>query len=381
MSTFWSTLPRPFIGLAPMDGVTDHPFRHIQKRYGQPDLLCTEFVRVERLIAGETKLLRELDYDESQRPILAQVYGTQPDAFRVAALLLCRMGFDGIDINMGCPTASVADTGAGAGLIRTPERAAAILAATRRGVEAWRNGATAWDVPDLSPRLAALVEERHARLPQSHQQPGPLPVSVKTRIGYDRPQVEEWIPRLLACAPAAIAIHGRTLTQGYSGRADWDAIGRAAELASGSDTRIVGNGDVADRADGLARAASVPVDGVLIGRASHGNPFVFCPANSATVADRYRTLRVARQHAVLFENSLAQWPGYSFRGMHKHLGWYVRDVPGARGLRRQLLRTQSAAAVGRLLDDYFACRARWENGDFPVSPSPLGDRLSTTTKL
>ena len=115
MTPFWQTLPRPIIGLSPMDGVTDHPFRHIQKRYGNPDLLVTEFVRVEQLCAGEVKLLRMLLYDESQRPIVAQVYGTTPDVFRATAVLLCRLGFDGIDINMGCPSSSVAENGAGAG--------------------------------------------------------------------------------------------------------------------------------------------------------------------------------------------------------------------------------------------------------------------------
>lgn len=363
LPSLWSTLPHPFVGLAPMDGVTDQPFRHIQKRYGNPDLLCTEFVRVERLVAGETKLLRELLYDESQRPILAQLYGTQPAAFRQAALLLCRLGFDGIDINMGCPTKSVADSGAGAGLICTPERAAGILAATREGVKAWQNGATAWDIPGLSPAVAGWVEEQHSRLPDAYRQPRPLPVSVKTRIGYDCCQVDEWIPRLLESGPDAIAIHGRTLVQGYSGRADWSAIGRAAALAKGSATRIVGNGDVADRAEGLERARECGLDGVLIGRASHGNPFAFGPATSGAAAGRHTLLSIAGEHAALFETSLADWPGYSFQGMHKHLGWYVRDVPGARGLRQQLLRTRNAAAAERVLHDYLAYRARWERSD------------------
>ncbi len=361
MTDFWTTLPHPLIGLAPMDGVTDHPYRHIQKRYGKPDLLCTEFVRVERLMGGEIRPLRELLYDESQRPLVAQVYGTQPEAFRQAALLLCRLGFDGIDINMGCPTKSVADNGAGAGLICAPERATAIIAATRAGLRDWQNGATAWDLPDSSPVIARLVEERHAQLPLEVQQPRPIPVSVKTRIGYDRSQIDQWIPHLLACAPAAIAIHGRTLTQGYTGQADWDAIGQAVELAQGSGTLILGNGDVANRADGLRRVTEFGVDGVLIGRASYGNPFVFCPQVDGEVTERYTFLPIARQHARLFEESLAGWSGYSFRFMHKHLGWYVRGVPGARGLRGELLCTSDAGQVDEILQRYLACRTRWES--------------------
>ncbi len=362
MTHFWTTRPHPLIGLAPMDGMTDHPYRHIQKRHGNPDLIFTEFVRVERLAAGETKLLRELIYDESQRPIVAQVYGTQPEAFRRVATLLCRLGFDGIDINMGCPSSSVADNGAGAGLICTPELAAQIIAGARSGVRDWQNGATAWDVPGLSPALAELVEQNHAQLPSIYQQRRDVPVSVKTRIGYDRPQVDEWIPHLLDCAPAAISLHGRTLAQAYSGRADWSAIGQAVELAKGSGTLILGNGDVANRADALARASEYEVDGVLIGRASYGNPSVFCAADareaeeSALVAERYGRLAIAREHTILYEETLSAWPGYSFKRMHKHLGRYVRGIPGARALRRALLETDSATEAVRALDGYLAYR-------------------------
>ncbi|MBX3053387.1 MAG: tRNA-dihydrouridine synthase [Caldilineaceae bacterium] len=362
MPHLWNTLPRPLIGLSPMDGMTDHPYRHIQKRYGNPDLIFTEFVRVERLIAGEMKLLRELLYDESQRPIVAQVYGTAPDAFRGVAVLLCRLGFDGIDINMGCPSNSVAENGAGAGLIRTPALAAEIIAAARAGVYDWQKGATAWDVPGLAPALADRVEQSHARLPAQYRQPRDVPVSVKTRIGYDHPQVDEWIPHLLDCAPAAISLHGRTLAQAYSGSADWSAIGRTVELARGSGTLILGNGDVADRADALARADAYGVDGVLIGRASYGNPFVFCAhtanptASGPFVAERYRRLSIAREHLLLFEKSLSTWPGYAFQRMHKHLSCYARQMPGARGLRRALLQTVDAAGAIQALDAYLAYR-------------------------
>jgi tRNA-dihydrouridine synthase B len=360
MTHFWTTLPHPLIGLSPMDGMTDHPYRHIQKRYGNPDLIFTEFVRVERLMAGEIRPLRELLYDESQRPIVAQIYGTKPAAFRRVAVLLCRLGFDGIDINMGCPSSSVADNGAGAGLIATPALAAEIIAATQAGVADWQNGATAWDVPDLSTAVAELVEQSHARLPSRYQQPRPVPVSVKTRIGYDRPQVDEWIPHLLESTPAAISIHGRTLAQAYSGQADWSAIGRAVELARGSGTLVLGNGDVADRADGLARATAYGVDGVLIGRASHGNPFVFYPQMGGKTTNRYGLLPIAGEHAQLFEESLSAWSGYSFKRMHKHMGCYVRAIPGARGLRRTLLHTTSAEAAMREIDNYLTYRAHKE---------------------
>lgn len=367
MTSFWKTLPRPIIGLSPMDGVTDHPFRHIQKRHGNPALLFTEFVRVERLCAGEIKLLRALLYDESQRPIIAQVYGTKPEAFRQAAVLLCRLGFDGIDINMGCPSPGVADSGAGAGLILTPDLAVAIVAATRAGVRDWQNGATAWEQPGVAPAVAALVEERHAQLPPAFRQPCPVPVSAKTRIGYANSQVDEWIPRLLESQPAAISLHGRTLVQGYTGTADWAAIGRAVELARGSGILLMGNGDVAHRGAALARAADYGVDGVLIGRASYGNPFVFCagseaPEESSEEIQRrlLARLSIAGEHAAIYEESLRGWSGYSFNFMHKHLRWYVQGLPGARHLRGELVRTTSAADVKQILERYFSSQVRQE---------------------
>ena len=243
-ASFWAALPRPIVGLSPMNGITDHPFRHIQKKYGDPALIYTEFTGVERLEIGDPDLLDDFRYDECQRPIVAQIFGRTPDLFRRMAVLLCQLGFDGIDVNMGCPSPSVVHRGSGAGLIRTPELAHAIVAATRAGVREWRNGATVRDDPGVPRRIVAAVEARHARLPAHAQARRAVPVSVKTRIGYEKPEVDEWIPRLLECEPAAIAVHGRTLRQGYSGAADWDAIGRAAELARGV-APLLGNGDVA----------------------------------------------------------------------------------------------------------------------------------------
>ncbi len=132
--TFWQTLPRPIIGLAPMNGVSDQPFRFIQKKYGNPMVLYTEFTAVERLRFGDPGLFKDFLFDESQRPIIAQIYGHQPELFRHMALFACELGFDGIDINMGCPSHSIVHRGAGAGLIRTPDVAQAIVAATKAGV-------------------------------------------------------------------------------------------------------------------------------------------------------------------------------------------------------------------------------------------------------
>ncbi|MBK8050412.1 MAG: tRNA-dihydrouridine synthase [Anaerolineales bacterium] len=360
-SHFWHTLPRPIVGLAPMNGITDHPFRYIQKKYGNPTLLYTEFTSVRRLEIGDRDIARDFLFDESQRPIVAQIFGHNPDLFRRMAILLCQLGFDGIDINMGCPSPSVVDHGAGAGLIRTPDLAQAIIKATQQGVVAWQNGATAHDDPGIPADLLHQVEARHAELPPAYRQPRAIPVSVKTRIGYDSPCVDGWIPKLLEQNPAAIAIHGRTLDQGSTGRADWDEIGCAAELARGSGVVMLGNGDVTSLDDAHRKAATYGLDGVLIGRASYGNPFVFRPGDraAALAQNPYCLLQIALEHARLFDATISQGNQQRFLRMRKHLSWYARSLPGITALRRRLIVTNSAIEAEAALAEYFAYRNRW----------------------
>ena len=362
-STFWETLPRPLIGLAPMNGITDHPFRQIQKKYGNPMLLYTEFTGVERLHARDHALFKDLLYDESQRPIIAQIFGNSPDLFRCMAVMLCQLGFDGIDINMGCPSPSVIHRGSGAGLIKTPQLAREIVQATKAGVEEWRNGATVRNDRDVPAQILAQVEARHERLPPEFQKRRAIPVSVKTRIGYAASQVREWIPQLLESEPAAIAIHGRTLKQGYSGQADWDEIACAAEIAHGAQTLILGNGDIRSLDDAHRRIAACGIDGVLIGRASYGNPFIFQPGDHAAswAEDRFRLLHIALEHARLYEESFCQQVSHRFMPMRKHLSWYVRNLPGAAVLRRELIQAFNVSDVEAILDRYFAYRQGWEN--------------------
>lgn len=356
---FWETLPRPIIGLAPMDGVTDHPFRHIQKKHGNPDVVYTEFTNVDALCHGDWQSQRNLLYDESQRPIIAQIYGRSPEHFRQVAIMLCELGFDGIDINMGCPAKSVANGGCGAGLIRTPDCAQAIVQKVKQGIQDWCNGATTAQCTRLLARFSKEVAARHDLLPATHRQRRPIPVSVKTRIGYDEPTVESWIPHLLESELSAICLHGRTLRQRYSGQADWDAIGRAAELARLTSTLILGNGDVTSRADGESRAADYGLDGVLIGRASFGNPFIF-DLNQPPMPDgqdrqarlpiRHRLIEIALEHAHLYDATFRPHKHYRFFTMRKHLGWYVKDISGANYMRASLMQVNSVQEVESLFD-------------------------------
>lgn len=374
-TNFWHTLPRPILGLAPMDGITDHPYRHIQKKYGRPTVIYTEFTSVVEALGRGSRMLKDFLYDESQRPIVAQIYGRQPDRFRQLAVVICQLGFDGIDINMGCPAPSVASGGSGAGLIRTPALAQEIIAATKAGVQDWLDGVTARECPQVPKAIAAQVELRHAQLPPAYRKRRPLPVSVKTRIGYEAPEVEAWIPCLLKCEPAAIGLHGRTLRQGYKGNACWDAIGQAAELARGSGIPILGNGDLQSFEDAHARSAAYGLEGVLIGRASYGNPFVFRPRHewappgrTTAPVDPFALLRIALDHATLYEASFSRHNPNDFIRMRKHLAWYARHLPGATGLRRELVQTWNVAEVDAIMQRYLAYRQKWEKAGALAPP-------------
>jgi tRNA-dihydrouridine synthase B len=346
-STFWHQLKKPIIGLSPMDGVTDHPYRHIHKKYGQPAVMYTEFASVEGICHGAQRLLKDFLYDETQRPIVAQIYGTTPDFFRQTTILLCQLGFDGIDINMGCPAKNVAHSGAGAALIKTPKLAQEIIRQTKKGVEEWLNGATVRDCPDIISKIAEEVESRHHQLPASYQKKRFLPVSVKTRAGYDQPVIEEWIPTLLEMEPAVIALHGRTLKQHYSGKASWEEITKAAELVRTTKTLILGNGDISSLQEAHERIEQAGVDGVLIGRASFGNPFVYLPQELG-----HNLFDIALEHARLFEASYQAGDRYNFMPMRKHLGWYVRGIPHAAEIRIALFQTNNASEVAQILQEY-----------------------------
>ena len=345
---FWQQLTKPIIGLSPMDGVTDHPYRHIQKKYGNPTVVYTEFASVEGICRGAKQLLKDFLYDEIQRPIVAQIYGTTPKFFRQTAVLLCELGFDGIDINMGCPAKNVAHSGAGAALIKTPELAQKIVRETQAGVKDWLDDIKVADLADITPEITAIIKERHDKLPPTQQEKRNIPVSVKTRVGYDSLVVYEWIPRLLELEPAVIAIHGRTLRQQYSGLANWDEIGKAVELAEKTDTLILGNGDVDSLTTAEKRIAEYGLDGVLIGRASMGNPYIF----GAAKIDDPSLFAIAVEHAELFEEAYQNNEHYAFLPMRKNLGWYVRSIPNAKEVRSELFQTETSQEVKTILEKH-----------------------------
>jgi nifR3 family TIM-barrel protein len=361
--SFWSTLPRPIIGLSPMDGVTDAAFRHIVALQGKPDVTFTEFTHVHDVCRGPAFLLDSLAYSEVERPIVAQLYGKDPELFYQAAHAVCELGFDGLDINMGCPSRNVASSGSGAGLIRTPDLAHAIMRAARQGIEDWAAGQT-MEAAGIKPVRAEAIR----RLNERRQQVGlpvrkEIPLSVKTRLGYDAVIVDRWIEHLLLERPAVISLHGRTLQQMYRGEADWPAIARAAEVVGGTETMLFGNGDVHSLQDVVQRVRGTGVDGVLIGRAALGAPWFFRGNEEARLAARAQgsvgpdpwkpslttRFEILLEHARYFEH---QYGKDQFRRMRKHLGWYCKGFSHAAALRAVMFRVSSVVEVESAIADY-----------------------------
>jgi tRNA-dihydrouridine synthase len=361
---FWQKIAKPIIGLSPMDGVTDASFRFITAKHGGPDVMFTEFVNVETAFLAPHTLFRDLTYSEIERPVVAQIYGHTPELFYKVAHIVCELGFDGLDINMGCPAKKVAAKGSGAALIRTPELARRIIQNAWQGIHDWRTGQTLAGL-GIAPEFGARVDLAN-RL-RSGQEAATkrrlIPLSVKTRIGYDFIVVEEWMQTLLAENPAAITLHGRTLKQGYKGNADWDAIGRAVEIAKNSTTLILGNGDLKDMEVVCRRVRETGVDGVLLGRAAQGNPWIFKAKDQTKQALRSATgvtmhspsVGLEERFCVLLEHSRhfeKHSTIQSFVAMRKHLAWYCYDSPGAAELRAQMVRVNRIEEVTQCLKNY-----------------------------
>ena len=359
---FWQKIDKPIIGLSPMDGVTDASFRFITAKHGSPDITFTEFVNVEAAFFAPHTLLRDLTYSEIERPVIAQIYGHTPELFYKVAHLVCELGFDGLDINMGCPAKKVATKGSGAALIRTPELARMIIQSARQGIRDWRDGQT---LADLGIDTVFSKENGPANRLRGGQEMTAercsIPLSVKTRIGYDDVVVEEWMETLLEENLAAITLHGRTLKQGYKGSADWEAIGRAVEIAKNSATLILGNGDLKDMEGVCRRVHETGVDGVLLGRAAQGNPWIFRAKNQAKQSLRSGitihspSIALEERFRVLLEHS-RHFEKYNlirnFVGMRKHLAWYCCDSPGVAELRARMVRVNHIEEVIQCLRAY-----------------------------
>ena len=307
MDNFWKQLSKPILVLAPMEDVTDTVFRQMVASCAPPDVFFTEFVSVEGFTSvGRKRVEQSLLYTKKERPIVAQIWGLDPKKYYTVAQELVERGFDGVDINMGCPIRKVVKKGACAALIKNPSLAQEIIAATKEGA-------------------------------------GELPVSVKTRIGYNSIATEDWIGFLLKQHLDTLIIHGRTAKEMSAIPANWDEIGRAVKMRDELkvQTLIIGNGDVKNREEGLVKVKQYGVDGVMIGRGIFQNLWAFDPVRD--VRDASHMLDLMLKHCELFCDTWGERK--SFLTLRKFFKIYISGFEGASQWRDRFMKTKSIGEV------------------------------------
>lgn len=313
---FWLDLPKPFFILAPMEDVTDVVFRHVIAEAGRPDVFFTEFANTASYCHPEgTESVRgRLTFTEDEQPIVAHIWGDNPDYFRQMSIGMKEMGFKGVDINMGCPVQNVAAKGRGAGLINHPENAANIIQAAKEGG---------------------------------------LPVSVKTRIGYnDIEEWRDWLTHILKQDIANLSIHLRTRKEMSKVPAHWDLIPEIKKLRDeiAPNTLLTINGDIPDRAKGLELVEKYGVDGVMIGRGVFTNPFAFEKEPREHHTKEFLNLLLLQLD--LHDKYDQEVEPRQFKPLLRFFKIYIRGFKGASDLRHRLMSTKSTAEVREILAPY-----------------------------
>jgi len=311
----WDKLAQnpPFFVLAPMDDVTDTAFRRVVAEVAAPDLFFTEFASVDGLQSpGRSNVMQKFKFTENEQPLIAQIWGLKPDNFYTSAQEIAEMGFDGIDLNMGCPTPVVTKKGACSALINNPPLAAEIIDATKKGA-------------------------------------GNLPVSVKTRIGFKQKTTEDWCGFLLEQNITTLTVHGRTAKELSKVPNHWDEIGKVVELRNsmGINTYIVGNGDVASREDGLAKASQYKLDGIMIGRGIFKDPWIF--DSSAQQHQKQDFIQLFNRHIELFEKSWGADKNPAT--LKKFAKMYINGFEGASDLRAQAMMCTDLTSLKALVKE------------------------------
>ncbi len=307
-------LPKPFFVLAPMDDVTDTVFRQIIADLAPPDLFFTEFVNVDGLQSpGRPRLIKRIQFTSKERPLIAQVWGKNPDNYYQTAKELVEMGFAGVDINMGCPVKAVVQNGCCSGLINNRELAVQIIKATQAGVA------------------------------------GKIPVSVKTRLGFNEVDLS-WPELLLEQGLDMLTIHGRTRKEMSEVPANWELIGQVRELRDkiAPQTIIVGNGDVSSRAQGLVLAERYGLDGIMIGRGIFHDPFVFAENSPWDAFTKQQRIELYTKHVKLFSDT---WTDKDRRvaTLGKFCKVYINNFDGAKELRERLMQAETTQELLDLL--------------------------------
>jgi nifR3 family TIM-barrel protein len=303
---FWKSLLRPFSVLAPMEDVTDMVFRQLVSECGRPDILYSEFTSTDGMFSpGADNVTHRLEHTGKESPLVAQIWGKKPEHYYRAAQRLVELGFDGIDINMGCPVPKITKSGSCSALIVNPSLARELILATNEGA-------------------------------------GDLPVSVKTRIGFRDTRTEEWTGFLLEQDIQALIVHGRIAKHLSKYPADWEEVGKVVKLRDEmkKDIVVVGNGDVRTLDEVKQKHEEYGVDGVMIGRAIFENLFLF-DSTQAPLADRSvdEKLTLLLRHVALFEEC---WGGRKpYRILKKYFKIYASCFDGASELRMRLVETVS----------------------------------------
>ena len=331
----WAELPKGFTALAPMEGVTDVVFRQVVARAGRPDLFFTEFTNVSSYASerGRDNALERLEVAPTDAPIIAQIWGKNPEHFAETAGALEGLGFAGLDINMGCPDRHVNAAGGGAAMIKTPELAVECI---RQAKQATR-----------------------------------LPVSVKTRLGYTYvEELREWLPVILREKPAALTVHLRTRKEMSKVLAHYELIPEIAKLRDeiSPETKLVINGDIKDLEQCRELGEKYPeVDGFMIGRGVFENPYCFTehtPSETELMellnyhldlfdakdveycARQAERMREDPEFALKMEGKVRSLP---FEPLKRFFKIYLREFPGASELRTKLMETHDTAAVREIL--------------------------------
>jgi len=324
MSFSWSTLPKPFFVLAPMEGGTDTVFRQIVSSCGRPDAMFTEFTNVEGLLSkGREEVGKRLFFQESEQPLVAQIWGKKPESFLEVAKQLVGMGFSGIDINMGCPERTVVTNGCCSALIDNPTLASEIIKATQEGA-------------------------------------GDFPVSVKTRIGFKTIETERWIDFLLDHDLSALTVHFRTQKEMSLVPAHWEEAEKVVKLRNqkGKDTVLIGNGDVLSRKQGAELAQKYGLDGIMIGRGVFQNPYVFDESVDYAIQTKGQRIELLKKHIDLFEKTWKNTHplsekgyGKSFPPLKRYFKIYISGFDGASDLREKLMLTQTLEEAKEVLSN------------------------------
>jgi len=296
-----------------MDGITDEPMRQIQAVVAKPNVLFTEFVSAEGFTRNPAAFLKKLAFKENERPIVTQIFGYTPEAFYESIIKISQMGFDGIDINMGCPAKNILGKGGGGALIGNFDLAGKIIEKSLEAIEKTKTN---------------------------------IPLSVKTRIGQNEIITQEWFSFLSQYPLSEVTVHGRRLKQGHSGEVNWEEINHASEILPRKGIVCLGNGGIKSIKEAREKAEKYNLDGVLIGQAALGNPWVFKENYQPTKEERLRTIV---KHAKLTEDF---YPPERFMTILKHLGWYPKNFENCIRLKVELLRTRNLNQVLKVIENF-----------------------------